>query len=142
MLAGANEARVTARHTAMLQGEMRDGRSNRPVRLGDISTKGMLVVCERPPSRGDFVDVLVNGHELTCQVRWVNGRRFGVRSSERINVEAILAGRAPNKRIAGKKIEPDNDPDGWPLRKLIAAYLLLGVTAFATAYLLVTYFVL
>ncbi|WP_271077326.1 PilZ domain-containing protein [Aurantiacibacter sp. MUD61] len=142
MLAGGEQSRVETRHTAMLQAKMRDQRSTRPVRVGDISPKGMLVVSDHPPSRGDFVDITIGGHHLAGQVRWVQGRRFGIRTRERIDVQAVLSGKPAKSRIKGKKIEPKNDPDNWPLNKLIAAYGLLGVTAFASAYLLVTYFVL
>ncbi|MBH5323142.1 PilZ domain-containing protein [Aurantiacibacter sediminis] len=142
MLAGSEQSRLETRHTAMLQAKMRDERSTRPVRVGDISPRGMKVVTDRPPARGSFVDILVSGHQVAGQVRWVNGRQFGIRTHDRIDMKAILSGKSPNTRIKGKRIEPDNDPDKWPLGKLVAAYSLLGVTAFSSAYLLVTYFVL
>ena len=142
MLAGGEQSRIETRQTAMLQAKMRDSQSTRPVRVGDLSPKGMLVVSERPPSRGEFVDITIGGHHLAGQVRWVQGRRFGLRMRERIDVQAILSGRPPKKRFEAKKIEVENDPDQWPMEKVIAAYGVLGLTAFATAYLLVTYFVL
>ena len=142
MLAGGEQSRLETRQTTMLQAKMRDAQSTRSVRLGDLSPKGMLVVSDRPPSRGEFVDIIVAGHQLTGQVRWVQGRRFGLRMSERIDVHAIMSGKPPKKRIKGKKIEVENDPDKWPIEKVVGAYALLGVTAFATAYLLVNYFVL
>lgn len=142
MLAGGEQSRVETRQTAMLQGKMRDGRTTRTVRIGDVSPKGMLVVSDRPPTRGEFIDIMVNGHHLAGQVRWVAGRRFGVRMRERVDVRAVLSGKRPTKRIAGKKIEESNDPDDWSTTKLLVAYGLLGLTAFATAYLIVTYFIL
>ena len=142
MLAGGEQSRIETRQTAMLQAKMRDSQSTRPVRVGDLSPKGMLVVSERPPSRGEFVDITIGGHHLAGQVRWVQGRRFGLRMRERIDVQAILSGRPPKKRFEAKKIEVENDPDKWPMEKVVAAYGVLGLTAFATAYLLVTYFVL
>lgn len=142
MLAGGEKSRVDTRQTAMLQAKLRDGRTTRAVRVGDISPKGMLVVSDHPPARGDFVDVLIGGHHLAGQVRWVQGRRFGLRMRERIDVHAVLTGKPPRKRIAGKKIEESNDPTDWSIEKLAISYGLLGITAFATAYLLVTYFVL
>ena len=142
MLAGNEKSRVDTRHTAMLQGRMRDAGGTYAVRVGDISPRGMLVVSERPPSRGAIVDIMVNGHHVAGQVRWVSGRRFGLRTRERIDVAAMVSGRRANRHVAGKKIEIDNDPDKWSTEKLLAAYGILGVTAFATAYLLVTYFIL
>lgn len=142
MLAGGEASRVETRQTAMLKARLRDAKSTREVRIGDISPTGMLAVAERPPARGSFVDIMVGGHHLAGQVRWVSGRRFGLKMRERIDVHAILSGKPPKRRIAGKKIEESNDPDDWALHKLITAYALLGLTAFATAYLIVNYFVL
>ncbi len=142
MLAGGEKSRLETRQTAMLQARMRDAQGTRPVRVGDLSPKGMLVVSERPPSRGEFVDITVGGHHMAGQVRWVQGRRFGLRMRERIDVHAIIRGKSPQKRFKGQKIEPVNDPGNWSMEKLVAAYGLLGLTAFATAYLLVTYFLL
>ncbi|GGD47691.1 hypothetical protein GRI62_08565 [Erythrobacter arachoides] len=141
MLAGKGQARSDARTTAMLQGRMRDAGGTYPVRVGDISAKGMLVVSERPPARGTIVDILVNGHHVAGQVRWVSGRRFGVRTNDRIDVAALVAGRRASKHVAGRKIEAANDPGEWSTGKQVLAYGLLGITALATAYLLVTYLV-
>ncbi|WP_052761706.1 PilZ domain-containing protein [Aurantiacibacter luteus] len=142
MLAGNEKSRVDTRHTAMLQGRMRDASGTRPVRVYDLSSKGMLVVSERPPERGAIVDILINGHHVAGQVRWVSGRRFGLRTREHVDVAALVSGRRASKHIAGKKIEPVNDPDAWSPQKLLIAYGVLGVTALATAYLLVTWLIL
>lgn len=142
MLAGGEKSRVETRVTAMMAGTMRDASGTRKVRVTDLSAKGMLVVSERAPARGEFIDVVVNGHSIAGQVRWVNGRRVGVRSAERIDVEAIVSGKRANKRIAGKKIVEIDDPDKWDAETLLIAYGLLGLTAFATAYLIVTFLIL
>lgn len=143
MLAGGEKSRVDTRVTAMLQGALRDARgTTRQVRIGDLSPKGMLIACERPPQRGEIVDVTINGHHLAGQVMWANGRRCGIRTRERIDVHAVVNGRRANRRVAGKRIEESNDPDKWSQEKLLVAYGLLGLTAFATAYLIVTYLIL
>ncbi len=141
MLAGAEQSRVDTRMTAMLPGTMRDDRMIQDVRVGDISPKGMMIVSSRPPSRGDIVDISFHGHHLAGRVMWVNGRRFGVRTSERIDVDAILSGSAPNKRKTGKKIEEPDNPE-WSPKAMLLGYGVLGLTAFSTAYLIVTYLIL
>ena len=141
MLAGGEKSRIDSRTTAMLAGRMRDASGLREVRIGDLSPQGLLVVSSRPPARGDIVDIMINGHHFAGQVRWVNGRRFGLRTRERIDVRGILSGKPPKVRQAGKRIEESNDPKDWAFQKLLVAYGLLGATAFATAYLIWIYFI-
>lgn len=142
MLAGGEKSRVDSRMTAMLPARMRDAQTTRDVKVGDLSPKGMLVVCGIPPERGAIVEIVVNGHHLAGEVRWVSGRRIGLRMRERVPVADILSGRPPKRRIKGKKIEASREPKDWALPKLVLAYSLLGLTAFATAYLIVTYVIL
>lgn len=141
MLASAETSRDDTRMTAMLAGTMRDDRATHDVRVGDISPKGMMIVSSRPPSRGDIVDIAVSGHHLAGRVMWVNGRRCGVRMNERIDVEAIMSGNPPKRRFTGKKIDDPENPQ-WSFKAMLLGYGLLGVTAFSTAYLIVTYLIL
>lgn len=141
MLAGGEKSRVDNRTTAMLRGKMRDRRGVRPIRIGDLSPRGLLVVCENPPERGEIVDITVNGHHIVGEARWSSGRRCGMRADRRINVQAVMTGRGPEKRFKGQKIETPNDPSAWSTNKQIAAYGLLALTAFSTAYLIATYFI-
>ncbi len=143
MLAGGERSRVDSRVTAMLRAKMRDTRGSRDVRVGDLSPTGMLVACDRPPPRGEIVDIDVAGHHIVGEVRWVSGRRCGLRTRERINVNAILTGKPPKKRVQAKKVEViEQDIKHWPLRLVLTVYGLLGVTAFSTAYLIVNYVIL
>ncbi|QZH75206.1 MAG: PilZ domain-containing protein [Erythrobacter sp.] len=144
MLARAERSRVDSRVTAMLRAKMRDGKGTREVRVGDISPTGLLVACDRPPARGEIVDIDVVGHHIIGEVRWVSGRRCGLRTRERINVSAILTGKPARKRSKGSSIdiEAQQDISKWPLRNLLIAYGVLGVTAFSTAYLIVNFLIL
>ncbi|WP_052769038.1 PilZ domain-containing protein [Aurantiacibacter marinus] len=141
MLAGGEKSRVDTRTTAMLPGTMRDDRMTQDVRVGNISSKGMMIVSSRPPSRGHIIDISVSGHHLAGRVMWVSGRRFGVRTNERIDVAAIMGGKAPRKRRANKiTVDPENAE--WSPTAMLAGYGILGVTAFSTAYLIVTYLII
>ena len=143
MLAGGEKSRVDTRVTAMLRGTLRDSRGTREVRIGDISPKGLLGTCEKPPERGDVVDIAVGRHHLVGQVRWVAGRRFGVRSRERIDVAAIMGVRKskkpPPKFVQEAEIEEEAT---YSNRGLLIAYGVLGLTAFCTAYVIVNWFIL
>lgn len=142
MLAGAERSRTDTRMTAMMRAKMRDNTGTRDVRVGDLSPSGLLIVCPNPPQRGEIVDITVNGHHIVGEARWTSGRRCGMRSSRRIDVQAILTGKPPQKRIKGRKIEEPNDPSAWSPRKVIAAYSLMALTAFSTAYLIAYNFIL
>lgn len=142
MLAGGEKSRVDQRTTAMLQAQIRGSRGVGKVRVGDLSPHGLLGSCERPPVRGEIVDIMIGGHHIVGEVRWVSGRRFGIRARERIDVAGIMAGRVPGKRKKGKKIEQSRNPHDGSQAKLLASYGVLALTAFATAYLIVNYFIL
>jgi hypothetical protein len=144
-LAGGERSRVDTRATAMLRARMRDSRGVRDVRVGDISPKGLLLACDKPPPRGEIVDIEVGGHHVVGEVRWVSGRRCGLRTQERINVNAIFGGKPPKKRTPGSRVgeaEAEAAIARWPLRRLLLAYGLLGLTAFSTAYLIAVWVIL
>ena len=126
----------------MLRGKMRDKRGTRDIRIGDLSPRGLLVVCEHPPERGEIVDITINGHHIVGEARWSSGRRCGMRADRRINVQAVLAGRGPEQRFKAQKIETPNDPSAWSPKTQIAAYTLLALTALSTAYLIANYLIL
>ena len=143
MLAGGEKSRVDARVTAMLAGTLRDSRGTRDVRIGDISPKGLLATCERPPQRGEVVDIAVGRHHMVGEVRWVSGRRFGVRSRERIDVAAVMGVRKTRKP-APKFVKEAvlEEEESYSRHGLWIAYGVLAVTAFCTAYLIVNYLIL
>lgn len=142
MLAGGEKSRVDTRTTAMLRGKMRDSRGLRDVRIGDLSPRGLLVVCEHPPQRGEIVDITLHGHHIVGEARWSSGRRCGLRSSRRIDVQAIMSGRKAQVRRKGTKIEPVNDPSEWSTGKQLVAYGLLMLAACSAAYLVAYLFFL
>ena len=144
MLAGGGDkARIDSRTTAMLRGTLRDSHGTRDVRIGDVSPKGLLATCERPPQRGEVVDIAVGRHHMVGEVRWVSGRRFGVRSRERIDVAGLMgvrkAKRPPPKFVQEAQFEEEEE---YSQRGLVIAYGVLALTAFCTAYLIVNYLIL
>jgi hypothetical protein len=58
----------------------------------DISTRGLLAITARPPTRGEFVELIVGGQMLVGQVKWAGERRFGIVLRERISVAALVSG--------------------------------------------------
>lgn len=61
------------------------------VTIGNISTAGMMVKCTAVPSLGAEVTIRRRAAGVSGTVQWVNGRRFGLKAAERIDLSAFLA---------------------------------------------------
>lgn len=139
MFAGGEKSRTDTRQTVMLRAKVIDSRGSRTAQISDVSERGLLGVMEQPPARGEFISVHFPSCELGGQVRWVNGRRFGVRLREQVDAAALMgtrrtAGTSVGSRVAAQEAELAG-------KKLVMAYAVLLLTALSTAYLIVTYLV-
>lgn len=139
MLANAKQARAEHREAVMLYAKVVDSRGTRDARISDVSPRGLLGSMENPPQRGEFINIHFSAREVAGQVRWVNGRKFGVRLRERVDAASLVNGR--RQRQAGKPLSVQGEED-MSLQGTIIAYAVLGVTALSTAYLIVTYLIL
>lgn len=137
MLANSQESRAEERETVMLRAQVVDSRGTHEARISDLSSRGLLGNMANPPQRGEFINIHFQARELGGQVRWVNGRKFGVRLRERVDAASLLSGRG--KRQAGKNIVQVEPEETASLKATIITYSVLGVTALSTAYLIVTY---
>lgn len=138
MLAQSQQSRTDQREAVMLNARVVDSRGSRGARISDVSTHGLRGSMAQPPERGEFITVHFDSCELGGQVRWVDGRRFGVRLRERVDARLLMGG--PNgKRRAGKKLEPAGTEGDTSMKGVIITYTVLGLTALSTAYLIVTY---
>ena len=130
--------RGEARSNVMLRASVIDARGTHDARIGDVSERGMLGVMDSPPERGEFITIIFPSQEVAGQVRWVKGRQFGVRLRERLDTRRLFS--AANKpRRKGVVMAPADEGANVDLRTTIVSYAVLGVTALATAYLIVTY---
>ena len=139
MATAANKSRTELRETVMLRARIVDSRGTHQARISDISPRGLLGTMENPPQRGDFISIHFPAQELGGQVRWVNGRQFGVRLREQIDATSLHTG----KRSAPKAKNPfaSRDEEEMSLKSTIVTYGVLGLTALSTAYLIVTYII-
>ena len=140
MNAVAQSSRNEDRANVILTAAVVDSRDSRPARISDLSPRGLLGNMDSPPQRGEFIDIRFPAGEVAGQVRWVDGRKFGVRLRERVDVESIVAHRR-QKRPAAKPLEVGGGEE-MSLKGTLIAYAVLGVTALSTAYLIVTYIIL
>lgn len=138
MLASGKQPRAEQRETVMLRAQVADSGGIREARISDVSSRGVLGSMAQPPERGAFVTIHFQSREVAGQVRWVDGRRFGVRLREKIDARSLMNGRNA-KRKAGQKLQPVRIEDDTSLRSVVTVYTVLGLTALSTAYLIVTY---
>lgn len=136
-MSAVETARSEERATAFMQATVVDSRGTRSARISDISPRGMLGQMDIPPRRGEFIDIRFSAHDVAGQVRWVHGNKFGVRLREQVDISQ-LTGSRPAARKA-QRSAPAAAAEAMSGQGLVVAYGVMGVTALATAYLIVTY---
>ncbi len=140
MLADTKNSRAELRETVMLRARVVDSRGTHEARISDVSARGLLGTMESPPTRGDFISIHFPGQEVGGQVRWVNGRRFGVRLRERVDAASIGSGKRQVRQTKGPSAA--NGASEMSLSTALVTYGVLCLTALSTAYLIVTYIIL
>jgi hypothetical protein len=70
---------------------MRAGGTYVDICIRDISSRGMLVQTNAPPSRGAYIEICRPGRIIVARVVWTKERRFGITTRERMNVDAFVA---------------------------------------------------
>ncbi len=138
MLASSEQSRAEDRETVMLRAKVVDSRGTHDARISDVSSRGLLGNMEQPPERGEFINIHFPAREVAGQVRWVNGRKFGVRLRERVDAASLTSGR--RARQAAKPIAVEAEEE-MSLKGTLVAYAVMGLTALSTAYLIVTYLI-
>lgn len=59
--------------------------------IRNISSSGMMAVCESPPRRGTYVEFRRGDSIVIGRVMWTCDDRFGLKSQDRINLESLTA---------------------------------------------------
>ncbi|HEX7711234.1 MAG TPA: PilZ domain-containing protein [Sphingomonadaceae bacterium] len=142
--------RSEVRTRVLIRSQLRGAGPARDACVLDVSTRGLLATCADPPRRGAFVELVIHGQSLTGQVRWSNGRRFGMTLRERVSVVALVANDGgpillPERRKVPRQPMPaaaliSVDPSSfgrfttflaWILAASVAGMLLMHFTASA-----------
>lgn len=92
--------RVEKRTRLMVRAMLRDDGPEREACLLDLSSRGLMASVNQAPRRGTFVELTVGRHSLVGQVQWSEGRRFGMRLRERIDVLAVIGNEAGPTALA------------------------------------------
>ena len=94
------KARVEDRTRLMVRATLRDGGPERDACLLDLSSRGLMATATPAPRRGVIVDLIVGRHSLVGQVQWSEGRRFGMKLRERIDVVTVIGNEAGPTALA------------------------------------------
>lgn len=96
----------------MIRAMLRDGGAEREACLLDLSSRGLMASVSETPKRGTFVELTVGRHSLVGQVQWSEGRRFGMKLRERIDVLAVIGNEAgPTALEAARKARGRPSPE-------------------------------
>src|SRR5690349_16447421 len=79
------------RRNVLIRARMRNGPSWADVNIRNISSRGLMVQAASSPPRGSYVELRRGRHAIVARVAWSNGRRFGVQTQDRLDVDAIVA---------------------------------------------------
>jgi hypothetical protein len=106
------KARTEDRTRLMIRATLRDGGPEREACLLDLSSRGLMASVFEAPRRGAFVELTVGRHALVGQVQWSEGRRFGMKLRERIDVLAVIGNEAgPTALEAARKARGRPSPE-------------------------------
>jgi hypothetical protein len=61
------------------------------VTICNVSSRGLMVECPNPPSKGAFVELRRGACCIVGHVRWSRAGQFGLRSQDRIDLAALAA---------------------------------------------------
>ena len=64
------------------------------VRVRNISSRGMLLEIDSPPTRGCYLEIARGRHRYTARVAWAEGRQCGVQVRELIDVPEFIGAKS------------------------------------------------
>lgn len=78
------------RIAVMIASRMRVGNGWSDVRIHNISSRGMLLAGEDAPAIGTYIEIRRGTQIVIGRVMWAKDRFFGIRSQEKLPVQAII----------------------------------------------------
>ena len=106
------------RLNVMIKARVRAGASWNDAMILNMSSKGLLVRSERPPSRGSFLEIRRGHHVIVARVIWSGADRFGVQSQDPVPAAQLIrdpdaapvrskpaGGAVPERRAAARPTE-------------------------------------
>jgi hypothetical protein len=93
------------RRVVMIPSRMQVGAAWTDVCIHNISSRGMLVAADEAPAPGTYVDIRRGSQVIIGRAVWRNGRFFGVRTQDKIDIDAIV--REPRLAQRPKPQKPE-----------------------------------
>lgn len=79
------------RKVALIKAQMRAAHDWIEIAIGNVSASGLMAKCARPPAPGTTVEIRRRRAIIVGIVVWATPTRFGVASSEPIDVDELTA---------------------------------------------------
>jgi hypothetical protein len=79
------------RKTVFIKAHLKAGEHWRDITIGNVSASGLMVKSRVAPQVGSYAEVRRRGIVIIGEVVWSMSTRFGLRSLEPIDVEALTA---------------------------------------------------
>lgn len=99
------------RRKVMVRARMRTGADWGDVVIHNMSSRGLLATAERPCKPGTVIEIRRVHHIVIGRVVWVKDQYFGVRTQDRIDIDAILEAKPPAHRPGAAPCEKQADAD-------------------------------
>lgn len=85
---------------------MRDGDEWVEIGIGNISSTGLMAKSALSLQTGQVIEIRRRGIVITGEIVWISATRFGLRSFEPIDVEALTAVSDLNSNVARTQPPP------------------------------------
>ena len=85
----AGEVQREHRKRVRISAQMRVDDQRMDVVICNVSSRGLLLSAEYTPKRGSYIEVSRGGVVTVGRVVWTNNGRFGVRTSDKLDVAAM-----------------------------------------------------
>jgi hypothetical protein len=90
------------RHPVVIEARMRSGGGWVTVCIRNISAHGLLGQMGTPPAPGTYIEIHRGAHTIIGRTVWSRGRKFGVRTQNLLDVEAIISDPMPGRQAAAR----------------------------------------
>lgn len=125
----------------MISARLRDSQGWSNARILNLSSRGLLLHASRTPQRGTYIEVCKGPHRIVGQVVWVRQDRFGVRTQDKLAVEAIASGGDAGPPVAeslnlerrAKRRQPTAEERRERSRSVASAMQFMWVAGFGAA---------
>jgi len=77
---------------------MRAGGAKTDVCIRNVSSRGLMLQTAHPPAAGTYVEIFQPAHTIVARVVWCKDKRFGVRTSDVVDVNALINGTISQRR--------------------------------------------